>query len=153
MGLYLAEDLVFKPYSFNNATLTLIDLVSSESHTAQALNMIAAEMDEDKFEPFKVASGTSIQTFNPSKTGKLFFSLMEGSPTTDWIVAINEANGAISWSFSDENAVNLDCKSSLGYVVRAPRVERTNEVPVPEWVITNDYMTCKAGSFALYETA
>jgi len=153
MGLYLSEDLVFKPYSFNNATLTLIDLVGNESHTVQALNMIAAEPDEDKFEPTKVASGTSIQVFNPSKSGKLFFSMMEGSPTTDWVVAINEINGPLSFAFSDENAPNLDCSSPLGYIVKAPRVERTNEVPMPEWVITNDYMKCKAGSFALFETA
>ena len=152
MGLY-KDDIAFKPYSFNNSTLTLSNLDSGDTVVVQALNMIAAEPDEDKFTPSKVASGTSIQQFNPSKSGSLFFALMEGSPSTDFIVEANEANAPISWTFTDENAANHDCSSKVGYIKKAPRVERTAEVPVPEWQITNDYMTCKAGSFALYETA
>lgn len=151
MGLY-KDNLVFKPYAFNNSVLTITNLVTGESQAIQALNMISAEMDEEEFTPTKVASGTSIMAFNPSKSGKITFALMEGSPSTDFITTAYKDKAPVSVTFTDSNAENLDASSSYGYFQKAQKIERTNEVPVPEWVIVSDYMACRAGSFALYTT-
>jgi len=114
--------------------------------------MIRAEKSEDKWDTFEVASGTSIPTFNPSKKGTTTFGLMEGSPETDTIVEWDEANAPVSWSVSDENAPNMGCSSAYGNIKKHPPVERTDEVPVPEWILESGYQTLKAGSFALYTT-
>jgi hypothetical protein len=112
--------------------------------------MIRGEKAEDKNDTFEVASGTSIPTHNPSKKGSLTFGLMEGSPETDWLAESDDQDLALSFSFSDENAPNMGCSSGYAYIQKHPPVERTNEVPVPEWILVAGYFKMKGGSFALY---
>lgn len=152
MGLYV-DDIVFKPYSFNSATLSITRLSTGETVKIRCLNMIKSEKTEIKFDTFEVASGTSIPVFNPSKKGTTVFSLMEGSPETDWLSDTDDGNYEIAWSFSDENAPNMGCSAAMGHIQKHPPVERTNEVPVPEWTLVSGYQITKGGSFALYETA
>lgn len=151
MGLF-RDDIVFKPYGFNNSVLTLTRLDTNETKEISCLNMIKAEPAEDKVDTFEVASGTSIPTINPSKKGSLSFGLMEGSPETDWISDTENDTLAISWSFSDENAPNMSCSCGYAHIQKHPPVERTNEVPVPEWLVIGGYVKIKGGSFALYAT-
>lgn len=143
MGLY-KDPIEYKPHSFNSSTLTL-----DREHVVEGLDTVECEMDEDEWEQQSVASGATIPVHNPIESGEFRFTFLEASATTDWLTEKLRAHGSISFSFTDENAPNLNANSRRAYIRKRPMLKRGKEVDVPQWILSCPYLKCEGGSYAL----
>jgi hypothetical protein len=151
MGKY-KDQVDYQPHSFNSSTLSITDS-TGETHIAEGLDTVEAEPTEDEWTSQQVASGTAIMVHNPSKEGTFKFTFLEASTTTDFLVAILNAHEPVSFSFTDENAPNLNCSSGQAFLRKHAIIKRGAEADTPEWEFVCPYMKTEGGSYALQAVA
>jgi hypothetical protein len=145
MGEY-KDNLDFEPHNFNTTTVTLKALESGDIHVLQALHTLEVSRKESRWTTQEVNSGVSIDVEKPSTAGSAKWTLLDASPSTDWL--FDHIDERVQVTVADSNAPNLNC-SGKGRLMVPPPIKRADTVDTPEWEVVVKYLKIRGGGYRL----
>ena len=148
MGLYPVTPQDYRPHNFNSSKLSFT--CNEVTTIIEGLHRLeAAKISNDIEDPFEVASGQGIHVELNGQAIMLKLQLLEASPSTDALVTALQTGKPVAFSFTDDNAPELNCSSRSGRFQKHPDIIREGAPQTPEWIIIAAYGRMQGGSYTL----
>lgn len=145
MAIY-KDQLVLKPYSFNNATL-----VFKGEHTAQGVQSFSAEFVNDTSDVDEADDGLAVPVDFATKRGLIKVTIKQWSPTNKYLWDLFAAEDWFAISFADSTVENLKAGGAQCKTQKPPVTSRQKSPEDVEWMFNVVYLECRDGGLALAE--